>query len=776
MNKAKVLVLGLGTLLLLGIVFLGPLRFLDNVFYDLNFAFSPSPATDSVIVVGIDVKSIGKIGSWPWPRGTTARLVNAINACEPRAVSLDMLFPRGHDEGADDSLADAFASAPNLVLPFRAGAASKDHTDEELEVPDEVYSNRFFLLQNQDALDNAFFFKVSQFAALDPLFSQHTDYSGFVNVTTSNTSQKLREAIHVMQAGSEYYPSFAVASVAAYMGLSRDQIILDGDGPKVHLGGRVVPLSTYAASVYINYRSDDRPVTVISASDVLEGKVAPERITGRLVFIGITDAAAGADFFTTPVRSQFPGVEVWATAAMDILEGAWVTWGGGLNQAFNWLVVLLLFPGLAIAIPGKHKIIAIAGGLLLLGGSIAASVVLFGQQSYFWNPANHLYAWVFSLLWLAAQKVNPVLGESTAPLMMAPPSTDEHDMRPPPTQEQYLRAIPRNDTSAFVMRTLVPDMVAGQPVKITPQLFEQFRTLSGGTIIQTLGSGGMADVYLIWNPRLEVYRAVKVIKPGQNPQLMERFETEIRIFSKLNHPNIVVCYGVGEWHTLPTVEMEYVNGVALEDVLKIGMRLTTAQALAVSLLTCRALHFAHNQVFTIYGKTYHGVIHRDIKPANILLNRSGQIKLTDFGIARPGETSIHTGDAGHVVGTLPYLAPEQLDEGADLTARTDLYALGATIYEFLHGARAFPQRDVTSLIKAKTFGSVPPLKPSEDVPQMLVDTVNKVMSIEPTDRHESGEDLAKDLEKVMRQMDIGDGYTHLKQLVNDYYTRRSETA
>jgi hypothetical protein len=427
-------------------------------------------------------------------------------------------------------------------------------------------------------------------------------------------------------------------------------------------------------------------------------------------------------------------------------------------------------------VPGDRKLFAVVAGVAILAGSIVASTILFGNLSYFWNPANHLYAWVFSLLWLAAQKANPVLAESGTPLMLEPPTQDEADMRPPPTKEDFLKTIPRNETAMHVMRTLVPDLVPGQPVKLTPQTFESFRTLAGGTIVQTLGSGGMADVYLIWHPRMEMYRAVKVIKPGQNPQLLERFETEIRIFSKLNHPNIVTCFGVGDWHGLPTVEMEYVNGVALEDVVKQRGKLTTPQALAISLLTCRALHFAHQQVFTIYGKTYHGVVHRDIKPANILLSRSGRIKLTDFGIARPGETSIHTGDAGHVVGTLPYLAPEQLDESADLTPRTDLYALGATMHEFLTGGRAFPQRDVTSLIKAKTFGTIEPLKPSNDIPQLLVDTVNKVMSTEPDERHESGAELAKDIEKCMRMLEIKDGYAELKSLVDDYYAQRSASA
>ncbi|MBD3240717.1 MAG: CHASE2 domain-containing protein, partial [Chitinivibrionales bacterium] len=300
MNKIKAVVLSVGTVLLLAVVFLGPLRFLDNVFYDLNFAYAPSPAADSVVVVGIDVKSIDKVGAWPWPRSITGLLVKRIAAAGPRAVALDMLFPKGHEAAANDSLADAFAAVPNLVLPFRAGAVSSEPVSADIDISPDVYEKRFLLVRNADELDNAFFYHVSQFATLDSMFSRHADYGGFVNVSTSNTSQKLREAIHVMRAGDELYPSFAVASVAAYYGLDRDQMAVDGDGPAVVLGDRRVPLSSYAASAHINFRSDKQPVPVVSAVDVRRGKVDRSALAGKLVFVGITDAAAGADFFTTP--------------------------------------------------------------------------------------------------------------------------------------------------------------------------------------------------------------------------------------------------------------------------------------------------------------------------------------------------------------------------------------------------------------------------------------------------------------------------------------------
>jgi serine/threonine-protein kinase len=342
-------------------------------------------------------------------------------------------------------------------------------------------------------------------------------------------------------------------------------------------------------------------------------------------------------------------------------------------------------------------------------------------------------------------------------------------------ESEYLQSVPQTETATHVARAITSTSAVepGAPqqpaAQASPAVIEKLRTLCGGQIIGTLGSGGMADVYLTWNPRLEVYRAIKVIKPGQNPALLERFETEIRIFAKLEHPNIVRCYGVSDWHSLPVVEMEYVSGTSIEGVLRKKGPLTTPQALSITILTCRALHYAHSQTITIYGKAYKGVIHRDIKPANIMLSRSGRVKLADFGIARPTEVSIHTLDSGNVVGTLPYLAPEQLEENAELTARTDVFALGATLYEMISGKRAFPQRDIQSLIKAKTFGKVEPLAVSPQVPKVLVDAIAKAMATEPSERYATADAFGKDLEKCLRAVGVRDGYSHLRQLADSLW-------
>ena len=180
--------------------------------------------------------------------------------------------------------------------------------------------------------------------------------------------------------------------------------------------------------------------------------------------------------------------------------------------------------------------------------------------------------------------------------------------------------------------------------------------LASGTIAGILGTGGMARVYKIWNEKLEVFRAVKILLPTQQKDLKNRFETEVKITAKLHHPNIVEIYSVGEWNGLPYIEMELVEGDSLEAIIGRYGKLPFSVCSATAIFVARALVYAHGQEFLLYGKNYHGVIHRDLKPANIMISKSGEVKLMDFGIARPTEASLHTVE-GNIVGTMQYLSP-----------------------------------------------------------------------------------------------------------------------
>lgn len=275
--------------------------------------------------------------------------------------------------------------------------------------------------------------------------------------------------------------------------------------------------------------------------------------------------------------------------------------------------------------------------------------------------------------------------------------------------------------------------------------------LGSGRATACLGAGGMAQVYKIWNEKLEVYRAVKVLLPSTKHDLTQRFETEAKITAKLHHPNIVDIYNVGEWNGLPYIEMELVDGDTLETIVHRHGRLPTTVCSAIGVQIARSLCYAHDQDYLIYGKNYHGVIHRDLKPANIMLSRTGQIKLMDFGIARPTEAGLLTVD-GNIVGTLQYLSPEQLD-GKDIDGRTDIYSLGAVLYEMMTGTKTFPQNTITNLMKTKVVNSYRKFDSFEfPTNHSLAGIVEKCLASRKTDRYDNAGALLDVLDNAHGQI------------------------
>ena len=290
-------------------------------------------------------------------------------------------------------------------------------------------------------------------------------------------------------------------------------------------------------------------------------------------------------------------------------------------------------------------------------------------------------------------------------------------------------------------------------------------------IVAPIASGGMATVYRAWHEELESDRAVKVLKPGAPRETPERFRTEAKIAADLRHPNIVLTYDAGEWgpRKLRYLVMEFVDGRSLQDVLAQRGSLPWPVVLAIGAIVCRALDYAGKQKITAYRDEYHGIVHRDIKPGNILISKDGVVKLSDFGIARPGGVSIHTEVAG-VMATFPYASPEQLR--CDIVdQRSDLYSLGTVLYESMTGSRAFPHKNLPELIHDKTTGRYTAMhKLLRDLPEEAVAVIDRAMSTEPGRRFPSAGAFGAQLELVAAR------YTGISvdDLVKDYFINNKE--
>ena len=260
-----------------------------------------------------------------------------------------------------------------------------------------------------------------------------------------------------------------------------------------------------------------------------------------------------------------------------------------------------------------------------------------------------------------------------------------------------------------------------------------------------LGEGGMGQVYRGVDTRLGRSVAIKVLPPrlASHPGLRERFEREARAISSLSHPHICTLFDVGLQDGVDYLVMEYLEGETLADRLLRGP-LPLPDAIRHGREIAGALAKAHRQ----------GLVHRDLKPGNVMITKAGA-KLLDFGLAKaftapsPADAPTELGrpltEEGTVLGTFQYMSPEQL-EGLDADGRSDLFALGAVLYEMVTGRRAFEGRTRTSLIAAIVAGEPRPLGELQPMtPPALEHVVDRCLRKDPDERWQSAADVAEEL-------------------------------
>jgi eukaryotic-like serine/threonine-protein kinase len=259
------------------------------------------------------------------------------------------------------------------------------------------------------------------------------------------------------------------------------------------------------------------------------------------------------------------------------------------------------------------------------------------------------------------------------------------------------------------------------------------QTLAGRYRVEkTLGGGGMAVVYLARDGELGRPVAVKVLADhlADDVELRDRFVREGRLAARLSHPNVVRVYDAGEEDGRPYIVMECVEGESLAETVRREGRLDPDRVAELGVQACAGLEHAHRA----------GLVHRDVKPANLLLTSEGTLKVADFGIAHAvGGTRVTA--VGTVLGTAAYLSPEQA-LGEQVTPASDLYSLGACLYELLTGQPPYGYETLGELFSRREAG--PPAR-LEGVPGRLEDAVMRCLERDPDERPDSAAELARSL-------------------------------
>src|SRR3979490_1464242 len=278
------------------------------------------------------------------------------------------------------------------------------------------------------------------------------------------------------------------------------------------------------------------------------------------------------------------------------------------------------------------------------------------------------------------------------------------------------------------------------------------RRLGPYEILSAIGAGGMGEVYKARDTRLDRIVAIKVLPThlADRSELRERFEREARTIASLNHPHICTLFDIGQQDGIDYLVMEYLEGETLAQRLLKGL-LPLEQVLQYAIEIADALDKAHRK----------GVTHRDLKPGNIMLTKTGT-KLLDFGLAKlkqevapanvqlsqlPTASDPLTAE-GSIVGTLQYMAPEQL-EGKEVDARTDIFAFGAVVYEMATGKRAFEGKSQASLIAAILEREPPPMSSLQPMtPPALDRVVKRCLAKDRDDRWQTARDLEVELKWI----------------------------
>ena len=684
----------------------------------------------------------------------------------------------------DQQLANSFKQANNVVLgmPFLLGKS----TDISVVPNLPHYVQKHELKTIRDRFDNPHQTPQppSGLNAIPPLKILGNSVSGIGHFNPSNLNKDSRRIPLVIKYKNSYFPSFPLLLAAKSLHLNNSQIEV-----RLGKGIRMRPLQINTdASLQVQplfYRNNEAQPSLIidSFADVLFGRIPTQKYQNKIVLLGMTANHYSA-FHSTPL-GQMPSILVLANTLTSLLNQAVVRvphWGIWVQMSTFIFVIgylgfclPLLKQRIALMISSIILIILIIIYLSLLSYSLLVQLML----SILLVPCGHLSLQVKRgiMAYQDAFRSHPDAVESNRLLGLAFQGQGHLDLafekfrRCPPDEaimgllynlaldyerkRQFRRAgaVYRYMSSHHphfrdieqrleqLHRLRKPRLPTHHHFgDCLPEYHSEKPVLGRYQIEKPLGKGAMGVVYLGKDSKLNRLVAIKTLPLSQEFEAEELQEATIRFFreataaGRLKHSHIVSIYDAGEEQDLAYISMEFFKGGNLVPYTQKDNLLPLPTVVTIIIQVAEALDYAYSQ----------GVVHRDIKPANIMYNpATGQIKITDFGIARI--TDSNRTKTGIILGTPSYMSPEQL-AGKPLDGRTDLFSLGVMLYQLLTGVLPFQADSMATLMFKIANESHPDiLTVRTDVPPSLKQVVDIALQKEVSARYQSGAEFASAL-------------------------------
>jgi serine/threonine-protein kinase len=699
-------------------------------------------------------------------------------------------------EGAldtDRKLAESIRKAGNVVLPmvFQALAEPLGAPDPKKPLPDYVLRNS---LSARSGPEDA-----APVAGAQPLYPIEEIGRGAAAIGHLNANNDVDGAVRAEPLFVRHYdrlfPSLALAAAAKSLNLELAAVKpLPGTG--VELGGLRIRTDPQLRMYTFFYRDQEgRPAfPADSFFDVYSGKIPAAKYRDKIVLIGATAAGLGTAQ-VTPVSPVTPPVLTLAHTISSILGEhffvvpAWGVWVENLVFLLVALYLVLVLPRLRAALAGM---LSLAIGVAL----IAAHFVLMSVQLVWLQFMGAVvllavgYAALISKRFLVTERGKAVadadLVVTHRNLGLAEQGRGNLD-----AAYDYFRRLPQEERTADLLYNLALDFERKRQFNKAEAVFlyiaqwhpdyrdvreraQRSRAMSetiilgsgtghpGGTLVlnagekpmlgryqveKELGKGAMGVVYQGRDPKIGRVVAIKTLAlaqefaPEELQEVKERFFREAETAGRLAHPNIVTIYDAGEEHDLAYIAMEFLKGRDLTPYVKPDNLLPLEKVLSIVARVADALAYAHRN----------NVVHRDIKPANIMWEpESDTVKVTDFGIARITDSS--KTKTGTVLGTPSYMSPEQL-AGRRIEGRSDLFSLGATLYQLVCGVLPFQGESMAQLMYKIANEPHPDVRTHNPrLPACVAAIVNKALAKDPEARYQDGEQMAKALRLCLQSL------------------------